>query len=404
MLAVACLAVFLSGPAQTYGVSSFVDPMQAELDISRSLFSTLYSVGTLVSAGALLLVGRQIDRVGSKLVLVAAALGFVAALLLMGSAGGPFTLLIGFALLRTCGSGTLTLAARTLLAHWFVQGRGRVFSLVGVAGMASLATVPPIAERLIDWGGWRDAWRIYAGVMLLLLLPVVVFVARDRPARGGPDDGHPPDREDSPDEPELTLRQAAAMPIFWVLLGASAVPSLVVTGLAFNQVSIFTDRGLPSALAATTFSVESLAALPTTLLAGWILDRSSPRHVLVAGQALLATAMVVLLAAESPALALTYSALRGASGGLWMVAADVVWPTYFGRRHLGSIRGTAFAVGVFGAALGPIPFGFAYDALGGYNAAIAGLLVLPVAATVAVLVVKPPTATSSGPGTPGNDD
>ena len=72
------------------------------------------------------------------------------------------------------------------------------------------------------------------------------------------------------------------------------------------------------------------------------------------------------------------------------VAADVAWPVYFGRRHLGSIRSVGFAVGVFGAALGPLPFGLAYDFLGGYRPAILGLLILPVLATVAVLLARPP--------------
>jgi hypothetical protein len=41
--------------------------------------------------------------------------------------------------------------------------------------------------------------------------------------------------------------------------------------------------------------------------------------------------------------------------------------------------------------IGPISFGIAYDLLGGYDPAIAVLLVLPIAATAAVLVAKPPT-------------
>jgi MFS family permease len=73
MLAMAGLAVFMSGPAQTYGVSAFVDPMLTELGESRSLFSTTYSIGTLVSALTLLVVGRQIDRFGSRLVMTLAA-------------------------------------------------------------------------------------------------------------------------------------------------------------------------------------------------------------------------------------------------------------------------------------------------------------------------------------------
>ncbi len=87
--------------------------------------------------------------------------------------------------------------------------------------------------------------------------------------------------------------------------------------------------------------------------------------------------------------------IRGRRGrtpfaGLWIVAADVAGPAYFGRCHLGSIRSIGFSVGVAGAALGPLPFGLAYDLLGGYDPAIAALLALPIAATAAVLLAKPP--------------
>lgn len=395
MLSAAGLAVFLSGPAQTYGVSPFVEPMLTELGWSRSLFSAAYSVGTLASAGALLLIGRQIDRWGNRLVFSLAAVAFALALLVMSAVGGIVTLLLGFALLRTFGSGVLTLAARTLIPHWFIRRRGRAFSLLGLASTLSLALFPPVNELLINAFGWRGAWRANALIIVLVLLPVVAFVVRDRPELVGqqPDGAPAPrgdGRDESAEEASFALREALRTPAFWGLLGASAVPSFVVTGLAFNQVAIFTDRGLPGTLAAVTFSVESAVGLPVTLLAGWLVDRYPLRYTLAAGQICLLIAMVALLAANSPALALVYSAWRGASSGLWMVAADVAWPAYFGRRHLGSIRSVGFAVGVIGAALGPLPLGLAYDYLGGYDAAIAGMLVLPVVAAIAVLRATPP--------------
>jgi len=407
VLAVAGLAVFLSGPAQTYGVSPFVEPMLHDLGWSRSLFSTAYAAGTLVSAGALVLVGRQIDQVGNRLVLSVAAPGFAAALLLLSVAGGLVTILAGFALLRTCGSGVLGLGTRTLIPFWFVRHRGRAFSLLGLAGSLSLAAVPPVNQILIDAVGWRAAWRIDALVIGVVLLPAVALLIRNRPEDlGQRPDGIPViddlgvnnagegvvSTPDSDADTGLSLAQAARTPAFWGLVGASVVPSLVVTGLAFNQVAILTDRGLPATLAATTFAVESAIGIPMALLAGWLTDRFPVRFVLAAGQLCLAIAMVALLAsAGAPGLALLYSAWRGASSGLWMVAADVAWPAYFGRRHLGSIRSIGFSVGVAGAALGPLPFGLAYDLLGGYDPAILALLVLPIAATAAVLLAKPTT-------------
>jgi MFS family permease len=400
MLAIAALAVFLSGPAQTYGVSAFVDPMLAELGWSRSLFSTAYAVGTLASAGALLLVGRQIDRWGNRLVMTLATVGFGLALLLMSAVNGALTLLIGFALLRSCGSGILTLAARTLVPHWFVRRRGRAFSLLGLAATLSLAVVPPVNELLIGAVGWRTAWRLDSLVIWFVLLPVVALLLRDRPEDIGqlPDGVRVSDGETPAVEPDRgpNLRQAMHTTSFWALIGASVVPSLVVTGLSFNQVAIFTERGLPGTLAAATFTVESIVGLPMTLLAGVLVDRIPIRYVLAAGQVCLAVAMVWLLRADTPALALAYSVWRGASSGLWMVAVDVAWPAYFGRRHLGSIRGFGYAIGVTGAALGPIPFGLAYDFLGGYDTAIAALLVLPVLASIAVLFARPPASGAIG--------
>ena len=400
VLFVAGLAVFLSGPAQTYGVSPFVEPMLRELGWSRSLFSSAYSIGTLVSAGALILAGRQIDRVGNRLVLSVAAVGFGGALLLLSVASSALAILVGFALLRTCGSGVLGLGTRTLVPFWFIRHRGRAFSLLGLAGSLSLAAVPPVNQLLIEAFGWRGAWRIDALVIWLVLLPAVALLIRNRPEEIGqtPDGIRRVDRldTDGPDpaaDPDagLSLREASRTGAFWGLVGASVVPSLVVTGLAFNQVAILTDRGLPSTLAATTFAVESAIGVPTALLAGWLTDRFPVRYVLAAGQLCLAVAMVsLLMSSGTPELALLYSAWRGASSGLWMVAADVAWPAYFGRRHLGSIRSVGFSVGVTGAALGPLPFGIAYDLLGGYDPAIAALLVLPVAATGAVLMAKPP--------------
>jgi MFS family permease len=396
VLFVASLAVFLSGPAQTYGVSVFIDPLIAETGWSRSIVSTAYSTATLLSAVALFLIGRQIDRLGHRVVLIATTIGFGLALLLSSSVAHPLTLVAGFALLRACGSGILTLTARTLIPQWFVRRRGRAFSLLGLAGTLSLAATPPFGEALISWVGWRNAWRIEALIIWLVLLPAIIWFVHDRPEIIGqhPDGEPPPEQTDGeqaePAETAWTLKQAQRLPAFWFLLGAGIVPSLVVTGLSFNQISIFTDRGLPTTLAATTFTVESAIALPMTFLSGWMSDRYPSRYVLAAGQFFLAAALICLLLVNSVALAVLYAGLRGASMGLWTVAADVTWPEYFGRRYLGSIRGMTFAIGVVGAAIGPLPLGFVYDATGSYEAAIAGLLALPILGMVAILQAKPP--------------
>lgn len=65
--------------------------------------------------------------------------------------------------------------------------------------------------------------------------------------------------------------------------------------------------------------------------------------------------------------------------GFARAVGAVIWPSFFGREHLGSIYGVTSAVTIFGAALGPLPFGFAFDLTGSYQ------LVLLVFAGVSML-------------------
>jgi MFS family permease len=282
--------------------------MLTELGASRSLFSTTYSLGTLVSALTLLNVGRQSDCHGSRLVMTLVAIVIAGAIFFMSGVGGVLTLAIGFSLLRASSQGVLKLAARTLVPHWFLRRRGRAFNLIGLAAAASLAVVPVANEVMIRHRGWRDAWRAYSVIVLLVLAPLLWFCVRDRPEQAGPHPGGIPADPVLPhlarDEYGYTLKQALRTPAFWELIRA---------GLALVNA---TPRGVP--------------------------------------------------------------------GSLWSAGADVAWPSSFGKRHLGSIRG-------FGCSMGPVPFGLAYDLPGLYDPAMLGLLILPVVAGLAVMLAQAPS-------------
>lgn len=397
MLLVACLAVFFSGPGQSYGISVFVEPMIRDLDMPRSLFSGLFSVGTLVSAGVLVLAGRQIDRIGNRIVMAGAVFIFGLSLMLLSFASSVLMLLIGFTLLRTFGSSVLTLSAKILVPNWFHTRVGMAFSLLGIAAMLSQAIIPAFNNAIIELSGWRGAFRINGLIVWLILLPIVVIVVRNWPRDLGQfPDGIPPSDTQLTSADEVrgfTLRTSMRTFSFWSLIGASVVSALVNTGLAFHQVAILTDRGFPSSLAATTFALQAALALPVSLLAGWLVDRFPIRITMILSQVFLVAAIFALLTATTPMLVFGFAALSGVSRGLWMVAGDTAWPAYFGRKHLGSIRGVSQGIGVAGAAIGPIPFGLSYDILGSYNPAITAMLILPAAAGVALIRARPPKTT-----------
>jgi MFS family permease len=398
IVAVAGWAHLLSGPAQTWAVGIFTDEIIGEFGWSRSFLSTLYGAATLISALTVLVVGRITDRYGVRFTLAGAAVLFGIGLLTLSVAQSVLMVLVGFTLIRSFGSGSLPLVARAAIPRWFVSKRGLAFSLAGIGGTLGLAIVPPTSAILIDRLGWRVAWRVDAAVVLLTLVPLVLLLVRDRPEVVGQQaDGGRSENPDSrgrrrvvPADTERTLREAVRTRAFWTLIWLGMVPATGLTAMSFHQFSIFKEAGIPTSVVAATFAIEAALTVPASFASGWLSDRTTFRVPMTMSAVLLLGASIAIAVAASAPIVVLYAALRGASIGLFGVAYDVAWPSYFGRERLGQIRGITAAAATVGAALAPIPVGVLYDRTGSYSLALAAVAVLPVTSVVAALLTTRP--------------
>ncbi len=84
--------------------------------------------------------------------------------------------------------------------------------------------------------------------------------------------------------------------------------------------------------------------------------------------------------------------MLGMAMGFFIITNAVIWPNYYGRRQIGSIRGVATTVMVASAALGPLPFAFLFEMTGSYSVAIVVFLALPILCILAALAATPPPA------------
>lgn len=401
VLAVASLGVFLTGPAQTYGVSVFIEPMLQELGWGRSLFSAMYSAASIVAGLSMLVFGRYFDRIGARVAVTALAVLYGIACFGMSIVADPLGLAVGFTALRIFGQASLGLACSTLAALWFVRLRGRATSIT-VLGMAlSNAVFPPALQFLISENGWRATWMFVGVLIWIALIAPAAIILRDRPESVGLEpDGRP--RSAAKDgaaarvEHEWTVRQAVRSPTFWLLLVATIAPGTVMTGLVFHQVSLFATRDLSAELAATSLSVYAVAFAATTFVVGGILDRAPARGVLIGGLLLLPLTVLWLMLTTTPYQALVYGALLGIVLGTHATTSTVLWATYYGRRHLGSIRGITQATIVVSAATGPLILSVPYDLTGSYTTGLWLMAALPLLCAASAALAGPPTAPPDG--------
>jgi MFS family permease len=192
------------------------------------------------------------------------------------------------------------------------------------------------------------------------------------------------------EEKAWTLGEAIRTRSFWLIIFCTMVPAAIGTGLVFHQMSIMNQLGLAPEIAALVLSVMALVRIPFALIAGPVSDRVAVRYLLVVTMVLLLVSMVILLKADSLLLALLYGSILGVRMGFQGVILGVIWPNYYGRRYLSSIRGVTKMGDTIGTALGPFAFGIAYDQFGSYQQILLISMIFPILGIISSLLATPP--------------
>ena len=396
MLGVGGLAFFASGPGQSHIFSVYVSPIGDDLGISRTSVSSAYALATLVAAFGLPYVGRLIDRLGVRRVALGVAVLFGLAAVAVGRVTGLVTLALGFAALRFLGQGSLALGSSYLVSQWFSRRRGFALSLMPLGFSLSMAVHPPLAQWLIDQVGWRDSWLWLGIATWALLVPMIAVLVQNKPEDIGltPDGAPAPDRSvashHDPADVGLTLRAALRTPTFWIIAVGLSSLSMLVTGMFFHQVSVFSLQGLGPQTAARAFSVSALVMVITMPVLGYMLDRFPTRPMFASALLVMSVALVALASVTDVTSMILFSIVFGLANAGLQSHYSFMWPRYFGRRHLGSIQGAASTIGVVGASIGPVPLGVAFDLYASYTGMLYLLAVLPVLCALTLAFLRPP--------------
>ncbi|WP_233786071.1 MFS transporter [Planococcus halotolerans] len=395
IVAIAALSQFFSGPGQTYSNSIFIDYYIQDFGWSRSTVSAIYSGATLAAGFLLFFVGRLIDRNGSRKMAVIVSVLLAVACLFNSFVTSMLMLFIGFFLIRLLGQGSMALISNSLIPQWFVKKRGRALSIAAIGGLVSSAAFPLLNVWLIEAFGWRMSWIVLGAIIIVLFTPLALFLIRNSPEDVGllPDNGaaeKTDKKKKTTEEASWSVSEASKTRAFWLLLVCAAIPGIVNTGLTFHLVSIFKENSLSLEAAAGVLSLTALIGLPVTFLTGLLLDKVKVQYMLVLVFAGEIVSLLLLQNANFMAAAIIFGLVWGVSMGMERIVMAVVWPNYFGRKHIGSISGISMAMIVTGSALGPLPLGIAFDVFGGYAEILWALLLFPAIGMAAALMANPP--------------
>jgi len=336
-------------------------PMARDLGVSTPTVFAAFSVALVVSAVLGPAAGKAIDRYGGRPVLAANSVVFAAALAAMAMAQGPVGLFAAWVLMGAAMSAGLYEAAFAALVHLYGKGaRGAITGITLIAGFASTVGWPLTAWLELAWG-WRTACGVWAGLHLLLALPLnwslpstpaaheppaIAALARSRPKAA----------------PALRPGQSATRTSVLLAL-VFACTWFISTAMAAHLPRLLQSGGVPLATALVFAGLVGPAQVAGRLLEYGLLRRIHPLTSARLAGAMHTLGAVVFLGFGVPAGAL-FTLLHGAGNGVLTIAKGTLPLVLFGASNYGARQGLLMVPARFAQALSPYLFGVAIDRFG----------------------------------------
>ncbi len=402
LVLLSCLVCQL-GLGCSYVFGATLKNIVSEFEWSRTAYAASSLPLLLGYALAAPLVGLATERIGVRRVLSGAVLLLGATFWLFAHmqslwAFYGISFLLGVSL---TGVGDIPVGA--IASRWVERGRGLALGLIYSGSNLGGAAVPVLAVALAARSSWRDA-LVWIGVLAVVtILPFAALGVREPPRGHRPRPAAPGARAAPPREPrpELGLGEALRTRTFWIL--AFVLFTFYLYFIAVNQhlIAYLSDLGYSDERAALGFGLAVGLGIASKLGVGALADRLSTRVALRLDFALLTTASVLLLFAESPLLLPVFLVAHGLATAAENVVLPLVVAECFGVRHLARIYGALMVTLLPGGALGPIFAGAVFDATGGYAPAFAVFALANACGLLALLAVRVEgVAPRSGLGSP----
>lgn len=282
-------------------------------------------------------------------------------------------------------------AATVVTANWFVEKRG---AATGVAFMGSGffgMIFNALAGSWMEKFGYEMTYRILAIIIVVVLVPILFFLLKERPE----DIGLMPygvSKEESDHKDILygyTLKEGIKKPGFYMLLFMVLVIGFTTSSLANNIVTNVSDNGFSHAYAAGVNSFYLGGVCLAKLLLGVLFDKFGMKKSMFLSMGLLIVSFICMYFANLNFLhaGIVIGAAMGCASGT--IAYPLLTQSICGNKDYAMISGIVTAIGSLGGALCPVITNGMYDQLGNYHLAFIICTVLTLLVLVMVLIIRP---------------
>jgi hypothetical protein len=324
------IAQILAWGTSFYFPAVFAGPIVADTGWSLGYVVGGTSVGLLVAGLISPQVGKIIDVRGGRPILLASSLFYAAGLIGIGLAPTLPAYLVAWVLLGIgMGTGLYDAVFAAFGRMYGSAARGPITNLTLFGGFASTVCWP-LSAFMIEHIGWREACFVYAGLHLLVALPLQMAVIHCAPRSAAATHA---DTAQSPSPPGIANETLIFALLALVLSIAAGIGSIVVVHLL-----IFLEaRGVDFAVAVSLGTLFGPAQVGARVVERLFGSRYHPIWTMIGSCTLMAVGLL-LLAGRFPILLLVIL-LYGAGYGISWIGRGTLPLALFGPARFPRLMG-----------------------------------------------------------------
>jgi len=342
--------------ASTYYLPAILAaPMARDLGVGVATVFAAFSAGLVITGILGPRAGRAIDTRGGRPVLAVSNLLFAAGLLMLGFASDLWSLFAAWMVIGTGMScGLYEAAFATLVRMYGRDARNVITGITLLAGFASTVGWP-LSTALEAWVGWRSTCFAWAGLHLLIALPLNLSLPSLRAANAP--EAHATDHGLPAQKAAVPARSATLLAVVF------AITWFISTAMAAHLPTLLTASGVSLAMA-----VLAGGFIGPAQVAGRLLEFGVLRHVHPLLSARLASALhpigAAALAIVGAPAAILFAVLHGAGNGILTIAKGTLPLALFGPQGYGERQGFLMVPARLAQALAPWLFGLCVEQWG----------------------------------------
>lgn len=387
--AISFLVVFVSLGLCNSPHGLYQIPVTTDTSLSRTQFSGIATFRFTATALFNLLFGFLYKKLGLRRIGTMGLLFSAAALLLFSLGSEPAMFYLGGIFLGAGSAFATTTFASTLISNWFNKNKGLVLGVVLCSSGIGGTIFSQLVSRWIETVGWRQSYRISAGIVALVAA-LAALVICGRPAEKGlcPIGGENARAGKAKNaETGMTLREACRTPqLYCVLLIA------LLVGFLNNPVYVavpaqMADKGFSADQSALVMSIIFTSIAVAKIALGAIHDRIGLAATVSVCFLSNMTGLVLLLTAKTVWNYLFFAVIFGLSVPLENLVMSLIMGTLYGKRDYAGFVGVGVALSALGIGVGNLLMGYCFDTFGGYSQAIVACLVMSATAYTALMFI-----------------